>query len=164
MSILCGASAVLSSWGRCALFTENLLRAQSWACCRQPQGSCFSQPHLTFSFILAFCEPSKSHTINYFCSCFIFPRSFIYSFIQTCVVQFPICQVLRKQMCSDLWELLAWDGDGWEKNRTMMTVHSKFFHKKWVQGNEDTESGLSWNMSNKIIKGSLTGIGFTTGT
>lgn len=154
MSILCRVSAVLSSCGRYALFIENLICAQSWARSWQPQPSCFSQPHLTFSFILAFCEPSRSHTINCFCSCFIFPRSFICSFIQTCVVQFPICQVLRKQMCSDLRELLAWDGDGWENKQWQFTVNSLIKKKKWVQGNEDTGSGLSWNMSNrKFLRG-----------
>ena len=48
-SILCKASAAPSS---CCRF----------ACCVQPQPFCFSHHQLTFSFILALHEPSKSHT------------------------------------------------------------------------------------------------------
>lgn len=75
-SILSKFSAVPSFCCLFALFIESLMVAQSWARGWQPRPSCFSQHHLTFSFILALCEPSKSPTID---CCFCFIHLFIHS-------------------------------------------------------------------------------------
>lgn len=101
-SILCKVS-VPSSCCRFALFIESLLCARSCARSWQPQPSCFSHDRLTFSFILARCEPSTSYTINCFCSWINFPRSLIH--YNVCRSEFPMSQVLRKRAL--LRELLA---------------------------------------------------------
>lgn len=94
----------LSSHCRFAFFIESSPGARSRACCWKPQPSCFSHHHLTFSFVLALCEPPRSHSINCFRSCLIFPRrknkmnSFIHSHV--CCSEFPVYQVLKKGTCA----------------------------------------------------------------